>query len=60
MLNLIITILSEVAMSLQITRLLEVASLIVVVMLLCSPGIVATILGVGTKLGIYHHVKESK
>ena len=60
MINLIVTILSEIAMSLQITRLLEVVSICVVFMLLCSPGIVATIMGVSTKLGIYSHIKGSE
>ncbi len=60
MFNLIFTVISDIVTSLQLTRLLEFASLLIVLMLFCSPTGVATILGVGAKLGIYSHVKDKK
>jgi len=58
--NFIFTVLADVVTSLRVTTLLEVLSLIIVIMLLSSPGAIATIIGAGTKLGIYHHVKDEK
>ena len=60
MLNFIITAVYELLISLQLTSVLEFMSIIVVIMLLGSPGAVATTLAVGTKLGIRAHVKERK
>jgi len=60
MLELIITIISEIFMSLQLTRVLEFVSLGVVIMLLGSPGAIGTILGVSAKLGMYKHMKEQE
>jgi len=60
MFNLIYTILVDIVTSLRITNWLEIMALITCVMLLGSPGGIATILGAGTKLGIYNHVKRGK
>ena len=52
MFHLLFTILSDIVMSLRVTRGLEIMSLITVCMLLGSPGVIATLLGISTKLGI--------
>lgn len=56
--ELILTVLIDIVTSARITSLLEVASVIVCVCLLSSPGVAATIVGVTTKLGIMQHLKE--
>jgi len=58
--NYILTVLADVVTSLHITTWLEVMSIIIVLMLLSSPGAIATIIGAGTKLGVYQHVREEK
>ena len=58
MFHLIFTIFSDIVSSLQVSRSLEVMSLITVCMLLGSPGIIATILGAGTKLGIFSYILD--
>lgn len=52
MLNLFVTILMEIVMSLRFTRVLEFAAIIVVIMLFSSPGAVFTTVGAGLKAGI--------
>ena len=58
--NLILTVLTDVVTSLRITTWLQVMSVIIVLMLLSSPGAVATVIAVGTKLGLFTHVREQK
>ncbi|MDJ0834944.1 MAG: hypothetical protein QNK37_00425 [Acidobacteriota bacterium] len=60
MFNLIMTALYEIVMSLKLTTWLEFMSIFTVIMLLGSPGAIATIIGAGSKLGIYHFVRENK
>ncbi len=60
MFNLIMTALYEIITSLRLTNWLEFMSIFTVIMLLGSPGAIATIIGAGSKLGIYHFVRESK
>lgn len=52
MLNLFVTIILEIVTSLQFTRVLEFAAIIVVLMLFSSPGTVFGTVGVGLKAGI--------
>ena len=52
MFNLIYTVLIDVITSLRFTRVLEFASIAVVLMLFSSPGTVFGTVGVGAKLGI--------
>ena len=56
MIDQIIGIIIDIVGSLRITNLLQVLSLIVVGFLLSSPGVVATVIGISTKLGIYEHI----
>ena len=60
MFNLIANVLGDIVMSLQFSGWLEVMAIITCLMLLGSPGAIATILGAGTKLGIYNFVRENK
>lgn len=56
--NLILTILSDIVFSLNLTKPLCFLALVVVLFLVSSPGAIATIIGVCTKLGIATHMKE--
>lgn len=58
--NFILTVLTDVVTSLHITTWLQLMSLIIVIMLLSSPGAVATILGAGVKLGVYNYAREQR
>lgn len=58
--DLILTVLTEVATSLRLTTWLELMALVIVLMLLSSPGVIATIVGAGSKLGIFLHIKSEK
>jgi hypothetical protein len=58
MFELIITMLSEIVFSLRLTRVLEFAAIIVVVMLFSSPSFCGGTLGVGAKLGILSFAKD--
>ncbi len=58
MFELIVTILIEMITTLQLGRILEFISIGVVIMLLGSPGAVATVLGVSAKTGMYQHFRE--
>lgn len=58
--NFILTVLTDVATSLRVTTWLEVMSLVIVIMLLSSPGAIGTIIGLGTKIGIFQHVKAEQ
>ena len=60
MFNLIYTVIVDIITSLRITTWLEIMALFTCVMLLGSPGGIATILGAGTKLGIYNYVKRGE
>ncbi len=51
---------TEIVTSLRLTNPLQFAAIVVVCMLFGSPSTVGTILGVGTKLGILSHLRESK
>ena len=60
MINLIFTALYDIVTSLQLTRWLEFMALFMVIMLLGSPGTIATIIGAGTKLGIFTFIREER
>jgi uncharacterized membrane protein YkvI len=60
MLTFIITILQEIWMSLKLSGVLSIMAIIVCVMLLASPGAVATIIGGALKLGSWQHAKENR
>ena len=58
MFNLIITILTEAITTLRFTRVLEFASITVVLMLFTSPSAVFGTVGVGAKLGILSFARD--
>ena len=58
MFNLIITALYDIITSLSFESWIYFMSIIVCIMLLGSPGAIGTILGAGTKLGIFNFLKE--
>ena len=58
MFNLIMTFLTDLFSSLRLTRGLEFMSIVVVLMLFSSPGVIATIIGGSVKLGIFDHLKK--
>ena len=60
MFNLLYTMFVEIFGSISLTSGLKFMSLIVVLMLLSSPGVAATILLLGGKLGILSHVREQR
>jgi len=55
-----LTMITEIITSLRVTNVMQCAAIVVVLMLFGSPSSVGTILGVGTKLGILSHIRESK
>ena len=60
MINLVFTIIYDIAMSLKLTHWLEFLALLIVTFLFCSPTTVGTVLGIGAKLGIFSHIKAEK
>ena len=52
MFDLILTILTDIVTSVRLTRVLEFASIVVVLMLFSSPGAVFSTLGIGAKAGM--------
>lgn len=60
MFNLILTALYDIVTSLKITNWLELMSIVICIMLLGSPGAIGTILGAGTKLGIFQYATRDQ
>ena len=60
MLEIIMTVFSELLGYFRLSRGLEIMSVVVVLMLLSSPGVVATILATGSLSGAYSFKREKK
>ena len=60
MFHFFLTIITEILTSFDFSRPLCFMAIIVVVMLLSSPGTIGTIIGAGAKLGIFLHIKEEQ
>ena len=60
MFNLIVTALSEMITSLNLTRPLNFMSIIVVLMLMGSVSSIIALMVSCIKLGVYQHIKEAK
>ena len=60
MFHMIITIIQEIIQAANFSRPLMFMSIVVVIFLISSPGAIATIIGAGTKLGIYNHLRSEK
>ena len=60
MFHFFLTIITEILTSFDFSRPLCFLSILIVVMLLSSPGAIGTIIGAGAKLGIFLHIKEEK
>ena len=55
-----LTMITEIITAFDFSRPLCFLAIVVVIMLLSSPGAIATIIGAGTKLGIFLHIREEK
>ena len=60
MFNFFVTMIGEMIFSLDFSRPLMFAAIIVVLFLLSSPGAAATLIAVGVKLGSWNYIKEKK
>lgn len=60
MLTFFITMLQEILMSFNFTRAIMFMAIIVCIMLLSSPGAVATLIGGSLKIGSWQHAKENR
>lgn len=60
MFNFFLTLFTELLGAFDFTRPLCFLAMFVVIMLISSPGTIASIIALGTKLGIFLHIKEKR